>query len=232
MNVLQKLVLAAGLFCSFSLAAQNTQKSASSNTKKLLNKEDSLQYAMGVWVGQWILENGFTSFDPVHFMDGLGDILKKQPRRINDSLIIPLLADHKKDIQKALTRELETRLFKSIADTPGVQSLQGGIKYLVRKQGTGLKPAEKDSVLISFKGVFSDGTVFEDTYAKKVAVHTTPGTLFPGMRLALMAMPAGSVWQLYIPSAMAYGDTGNGTTVPPGQALIILLNLIDVKKHP
>jgi FKBP-type peptidyl-prolyl cis-trans isomerase len=194
-------------------------------------KEDSLQYSLGVYLGQWMRDNGFSTFDAAQFMSGLEAVYRKQPTRFPDSVVTRLLNEHRQTFQIAMNRQLETKLFASIADTPGIKSLSGGMKYLVRMQGTGVRPSASDSVLISFKGVLANGAVFEDTYEKKQAVYTTPATLFEGFKNALLEMPAGSLWQLYIPAAMAYGNTGNGTSIPPGNALIILVNLIQVKKN-
>lgn len=229
----KKLIAIMSLVLSLSCSATQAQKN--STTKPFVRsttKEDSLQYAMGIYVGQWIRDNGFPSFDGPNFMAGLQDILTKKPTRFSDSISTRLLNEHRNAFQLAMTQQLEKSLFAAIADTPGIQTLSGGIKYQVRQQGSGARPSEKDSVLLGFKGVLINGTVFEDTYAKRMAVYTTPANLFPGLRTALLAMPAGSIWQLYIPAAMGYGDTGNGTNIPPGNPLIILLELAHVKKNP
>jgi FKBP-type peptidyl-prolyl cis-trans isomerase len=231
MNTFQKLILAAVMICSFDAAAQTKKPTANTGNRKPASKEDSLQYSLGVYLGQWIRDNGFTTFDAAQFMSGLEDVYKKQPTRFPDSVVTRLLNEHRQTFQLAMNRQLETKLFASMADTPGIKSLSGGMKYLVRRQGTGVRPSASDSVLISFKGVLANGAVFEDTYEKKQAVYTTPATLFEGFKNALLEMPAGSLWQLYIPAAMAYGNTGNGTSIPPGNALIILVNLIQVKKN-
>jgi FKBP-type peptidyl-prolyl cis-trans isomerase len=219
------------LLLSFS-ETQAQKKTATTSSVKTITKEDSLQYAMGIYVGKWIRDNGFTSFDAAHFMAGLEDVLRQQPRQFNDSTVAFLFSEQKKKVQLTIARNLEAKLFASIADTPNIKTLSGGIKYLVRKTGNGVRPAENDSVVISFKGLLVDGTVFEDTYSKQIAITTTPANLFPGLKQSLLAMPAGSVWQLFIPSALAYGDTGNTTTIPPGNALIMLVSLVDVKKKP
>ena len=44
-------------------------------------------------------------------------------------------------------------------------------------------------------------------------------------------MPTGSKWRLYIPSDLAYGNSGAGRDIGPGETLIFDLELIEVIKN-
>ena len=45
---------------------------------------------------------------------------------------------------------------------------------------------------------------------------------------ALQMMPVGSKWQLYIPSALAYGEHGAGSSIGPNETLIFDIELIGI----
>jgi len=51
-----------------------------------------------------------------------------------------------------------------------------------------------------------------------------------GWKEALQLMPAGSKWQIFVPSQLAYGETGNGRHIGPNAALIFEVELIAVNK--
>ncbi|MDH4027720.1 MAG: FKBP-type peptidyl-prolyl cis-trans isomerase, partial [Nitrospirota bacterium] len=44
-------------------------------------------------------------------------------------------------------------------------------------------------------------------------------------------MKAGSKWQLFIPSALAYGEHGAGQTIGPNTTLIFEVELISIKEE-
>jgi len=50
------------------------------------------------------------------------------------------------------------------------------------------------------------------------------------LKEAILMMPEGSLWQLFIPSNLAYGENGN-SLVPPNSALIIEIELVSIKNQ-
>ncbi|MBV9987937.1 MAG: FKBP-type peptidyl-prolyl cis-trans isomerase [Chitinophagaceae bacterium] len=215
------------------LLSANAQKNPATQgpVPKLRSKDDSVQYALGVFMGQWIVKNGFVTLDQGLFMTGLNDMLRNKPRQIKDEAVGPLITSYQQSVQKDVAKKLEAQLFANLKDKPGLGKLPSGVQYFVHKQGKGIRPSESDSVIINFKGTLADGTLFEDTYSKKIAIATMPKSVMPGLADALQMMPEGSIWELYIPSAMAYGDKGNGTIIPPNSALIMLVELVLVKRN-
>ena len=43
-------------------------------------------------------------------------------------------------------------------------------------------------------------------------------------------MPEGSIWELYIPSELGYGERGQGATIPGNSTLIFTVEVMKVKK--
>lgn len=224
-------VLIVLLGMSLCTAAQTQKNIPGAVPVKLATAEDSLQYAMGIYFAQWAMRNGFNRINPTIITIAMNDVAVNRPRLVNDSLVFPLLTAYIEKASVESSKRLEDILFTALKDKPGVGKLPNGVQYLVQKAGKGITPEQTDSIVINFKGVLADGTLFEDTYAKKVAIATTPASVFPGLGDALQMMPQGSVWELYIPSSAAYGDKGNGGSIPPNSALVLLVELVSVKRN-
>jgi FKBP-type peptidyl-prolyl cis-trans isomerase len=203
---------------------QAVQKAPDVNIK---NVQDSVQYALGVYMAEYLLRGGFTTLDLNYFLAGLNDRYKNNPRKISDSLVYSLIADYQTNFQLQKSKALEKELFELLKDKPGVGKLPSGVQYTIINPSKGPKPNETDSVLIHYKGTLPDGRVFENTFVSNQPVKTTPGTLIPGLNEVLQLMPVGSRWQVFIPASLAYGEKGNNQ-IPPNSALLILVELIQI----
>lgn len=203
---------------------QPVQKVPDVNIKTV---QDSVQYALGVYMAEYLLRGGFTMLDLNYFLAGLNDRYKNSPRKISDSLIYPLIADYQTNFQLQKSKALEKELFELLKDKPGIGKLPSGVQYTIINPSKGPKPNETDSVLIHYKGTLPDGRVFENTFVSNVPVRTTPGTLIPGLNEVLQLMPVGSRWQVFIPASLAYGEKGNNQ-IPPNSALLILVELLQI----
>jgi len=54
------------------------------------------------------------------------------------------------------------------------------------------------------------------------------GGVIPGWTEALQLMNEGAKWQLFIPSALAYGERGAGPVIEPNSVLIFDVELVKV----
>ncbi len=224
-------VLIIGIFFANHTYAQKTgTKPTESVSPKLKSFSDSIQYVLGAYVGQFLLSNGFTTIDAPYFQAGMQDVYNNRKRQIADSLQVPMMNAYRENVFKERGKILEARLFNSLKDKEGVGKLPSGVQYTIIKQGKGPRPAEMDSIIIHYKGMLADGTVFEDSYAKNLPILALPATLIPGMNECVQLMPSGSIWQLYIPSSQAYGEKGKGNAIPPNSALQITLELLQVRR--
>lgn len=205
------------------------------STVKLANIKDSLQYAIGSFLAQWVNNQGFLIDNPALFIKGMDDVFQNKTRLVADSIISPLITAYQQATQKDRAYKLEQQLFTNIKQRPGLGIFPNGVHYFILKSGQGSRPNATDSVLVNLKGALGDGTVFEDTYSNKTPQIILPGQLIPGLFEAIQQMPVGSKWQVYIPSALAHGEKGvknpaNGTfIIPPGSALIYELELLEIK---
>lgn len=73
------------------IAQKNISKSTASPTVKLKSAEDSMQYALGVYLGKFVISTGVASINPTILLSGMDDMLKNKSRLISDSNIVPIL---------------------------------------------------------------------------------------------------------------------------------------------
>ena len=229
------IIILAALMLSMNLSAQQPQTAKPTSVPqtpvKLTSTADTMQYTLGAFIGQWIVKNGFAITTPVLFNRGLNDVIQNKPLAVTDSTIVPRIAEFQLSTQNERSRQMEEQLFAALKGKPGVGALPDGVHYIVVKSATGIRPTAADSVVINAVGIFPDGTVFEDTFQKKKVITTLTGSLIPGLNEAIQLMPEGSVWRIFIPSALAYGPAGLANIIPPNTALVFDITLVKVKKN-
>lgn len=108
------------------------------------------------------------------------------------------------------------------AKKPGVKTMPSGLQYKVIKEGNGPIPSDTSMVKVKYEGKFVDGNVFD---ASKEAVPMRVNQVIKGFTEALVHMPVGSVWEVYIPQELAYGDRESGP-IKPFSALIFKIELV------
>ena len=113
------------------------------------------------------------------------------------------------------------------AKKPGVQTLPSGVQYKVIKEGAGQMPKDTSVVKVNYEGRLIDGTVFDSSYKNGQPVTVRANQVIKGWTEALVHMPAGSVWEVYIPQELAYGDREQGQ-IKPYSPLVFKIELISV----
>lgn len=113
---------------------------------------------------------------------------------------------------------------------PGVVTLPSGLQYKVIKEGKGAIPQDTTQVKVQYEGRTIDGNVFESSYKNgNGPASMIPKQMIPGWTEALTRMPEGSVWEVYIPQQLAYGNRQAGQ-IKPFSTLIFKIELIKVGK--
>ena len=113
------------------------------------------------------------------------------------------------------------------AKKAGVKPLPSGVQYKVIKEGNGAMPKDTSLVTVNYEGRLIDGTVFDSSYKRGQAVDLRANQVIKGWTEALVHMPAGSVWEVYIPQELAYGDREQGQ-IKPYSPLVFKIELIKV----
>ena len=86
---------------------------------RLSSPSDTLQYSLGVFVGQWMVNNGFEVEDKELFNRGMDDLMMKRPLAVTDSTIVPIITSYQLSIQSERSRQMEEQLFADLKGKRG-----------------------------------------------------------------------------------------------------------------
>ena len=110
----------------------------------------------------------------------------------------------------------------------GIKVLPSGVQYKVIKEGNGAIPADTTMVKVHYEGRTIDGNVFDSSYKRESPITLRCNQVIKGWTDALVHMPVGSVWEVYIPQELAYGSRDQGQ-IKPFSALIFKIELISIE---
>lgn len=222
------------IFSGISLHAQkdNTKTKKPKGKKVVLkNATDSLSYCIGVAVMKNITDQGVETLNMDAIMQGFKDGQAKNTaitadaanQYVNDYFYKQYALKSEKDKAKQTEWLVENK------KKEGVKVTSTGLQYKVITQGTGPVPTEKNTVKVHYKGTLIDGTTFDSSYDRGEPIEFAVTGVIKGWVEALLMMPQGSKWELYIPYDLAYGDKGAGGTIPPYATLIFTVELLEIK---
>ena len=110
----------------------------------------------------------------------------------------------------------------------GVVTLPSGLQYKILKEGTGPKPTASDSVVCNYRGTLINGTEFDSSYKRGQPATFPVSGVIKGWTEALQLMPVESKWQLFVPSDLAYGESGR-PGIEPNSTLIFEVELLSIQ---
>lgn len=104
-----------------------------------------------------------------------------------------------------------------------------GLHYLVSKKGNGPAPAKGDYVLLKYRAMLLDSTVFDQSEADDPLVFQVGNhEVIKGLDHGVMLLKKGSVATLFMPAKLGYQQYGVKGSVPPDASLIYEVELLDV----
>jgi peptidylprolyl isomerase len=97
--------------------------------------------------------------------------------------------------------------------------------------GTGAEAKDGDTVTVNYVGVlYKGGKEFDASWKRDEPFSFTlgKGQVIPGWDQGVAGMKVGGRRELIIPSALAYGAKGSGSTIPPNAPLVFVVDLLGV----
>lgn len=206
--------------------------------QELKDQKDKASYSIGLELGT-SLKKGKMEVNSDTLLKGLKDALSGAKPLLTEEQVKETMAALQKEMmekQAAATKEAGVKNAaegeKFLAENKkkdGVKTTASGLQYKVLKEGTGAPPKETDTVVTNYKGTLLDGTEFDSSYKRNEPATFPVNRVIKGWTEALLLMKPGSKYQLFIPSALAYGERAVGKDIGPSSTLIFEVELLSIK---
>ena len=211
-----------------------------SGTNVFTGENSRASYALGMMFGSRWKQQGI-DVDYNWMVRGLKDAQAGGPTLLTEQEMSSALNQFQKDSYAKQEKKRQELVEKNKKDgeaflaenktKPGVVTLPDGLQYKVITNGTGAIPLSNDLVTVNYRGTFIDGKEFDDSAKAGHPVQFAVGNVVRGWTEALLQMKAGSKWQLFVPSDLAYGERGR-PGIPPNSVLIFEIELISTEPPP
>ncbi|CAK8721877.1 Peptidyl-prolyl cis-trans isomerase [Candidatus Electronema halotolerans] len=202
---------------------------AAADDAKLTTDNQRFSYALGLDFGTYLKKLGY-NFDMATVEQAIKDgytpdakllMTQQEAEQAQKDLFQAMLAERKEAAKKFL-EENKTK--------EGVKTTESGLQYKIIKEGKGDKPTVRDTVKVQYKGTLLDGTEFDSSYSRNEPARFQVKQVIPGWIEGLQLMTPGSVFELYVPPELGYGDQGAPPVIPPGSLLKFKVELLEVIK--
>jgi FKBP-type peptidyl-prolyl cis-trans isomerase FklB len=205
-------------------------------TLESLKEKES--YSIGYQVGFSMMRDG-VEVDIDILIQGLQDaISEKDPLLSNEDMRGIIVARKERAREAYMQKLLETRaknaeesqkfLVENVKKQ-GIMTTESGLQYKILKAGEGISPESKDTVTVHYKGTFIDGEEFDSSYSKGEPQSFQASRVIKGWTEALQMMKVGAKWKIFLPPRLAYGQKGDGETIPPNKVLVFEIELLSVE---
>ena len=199
---------------------------------------DKVSYALGIGIGHQLANMGGSELNIDDFAQAVKDVLGGKDLKIKSTeaqqIVQEFFAKQEEKIQQQraeagkMAKEAGEKYLAENAKKDGVITLPSGLQYQVLKEGNGKKPSAKDSVKCHYEGFLIDGTVFDSSVQRGEPAVFGLQQVIAGWTEGLQLMQEGAKYRFFIPYRLAYGEGGAGSSIPPFEALIFDVELIQV----
>ena len=224
------------MFCGVMLVAGTalaTEKSA------LTTPKDKASYAIGMDIAYSLKKNS-VDVNPDVLGNAIKDVLTDQKTQLTVEEAKTTMTGLQKEMKEKQLEKMKVlgEKNKKEGDTflaenkkkEGVKTLPSGLQYKVITEGKGKSPSATDTVTVQYTGSLIDGTEFDSSYKRGQAATFAVKDVIKGWTEALQLMKEGGKWRIFIPSNLAYGETGTaGGPIGPNATLIFDVELVSIQ---
>ena len=213
--------------------------SAAADEQSLIRTDQQMvSYTLGYQIGGQLavqIREGEVDLDPEAFAQAIADVLAGRPPAMTSVQMEAALAMFQQQQDTGRNTAAETGQSRGEAfqaeysQHQGVVATASGLQYRVIETGEGRSPGPADTVVVHYVGQLIDGTEFDSSKGRGTPATFSLGGIIPGWQEALQLMREGDIWEVVIPSELAYGAQGAGASIGPHETLVFQIELITVK---
>ena len=230
-------LLAVVAVVSLGIVFSSCDSKKSMGSAKLTSEIDSISYLLGANYGQGLRQNLSTFPDPGNVEALISGFVNGAN---GDSIHLGMDAQAIQMYLDTFFRGLSTRIANQNLEEgraflnenktkDKVVTTESGLQYKVLTEGTGPKPKAEDIVKVHYVGTYLDGAELDNSIRRGEPVEFQVGGVISGWTEALLLMPVGSKYILWIPTELAYGTSRQD--VKPNSMLIFEIELLDIVKQ-
>jgi FKBP-type peptidyl-prolyl cis-trans isomerase FklB len=195
-------------------------------------ESDKISYSAGVIMAQSLKDIGFDEIKYDDYIEGMKSVFNDSYPKITQKQAIAIFQNYVALLQEDLkdkNAELGKLFLEENAKKEGVITLESGLQFEIMEQGTGDIPTINDTVKVIYEGSLLNKDVFDST-KDTGAIDLQLAETILAWQEALLLMPVGSRWKLYIPHHLAYGEYGAQPMIQPNSTLIFIIELLEIVK--
>jgi FKBP-type peptidyl-prolyl cis-trans isomerase FklB len=204
----------------------------------LKTQRDKVSYGIGMEIGN-SLKSQSIDIDSDILARGVKDMLSGKEPLMTDQELRETMTNFKSEMMAKQMERMKELAEKNKKEgeafldenkkKEGVVTLPSGLQYKVIKEGAGETPKPTDTVTVNYRGSLINGTEFDSSESHGQPAALKVNGVIPGWTEALQLMKTGSKWQLFIPSALAYGERAVGREIGPNSTLVFDVELLSIE---
>jgi FKBP-type peptidyl-prolyl cis-trans isomerase FkpA/FKBP-type peptidyl-prolyl cis-trans isomerase FklB len=200
---------------------------------ELKTDEDKAFYGFGMNLSQQLGQLNLTESELDLIKAGLTDGILKHPAKVDGKQYQSKFQEIAKSrvLAGAGNEKKAGQEFADKAATEtGATKTASGMVYQELTPGTGESPKATDKVKVNYKGMLTNGTVFDSSIERGQPATFPLNQVIKCWTEGVQMMKVGGKSKLVCPSDIAYGDAGHPPTIPPGATLVFEVELLSIEQ--
>lgn len=220
------------VFAAAVLATTATPPAQAQSEPALESVTQRFSYAVGLQLGQRLSSQGLQDVDSAAIAAAIEDVLNRREPRLSiadmqeAATAYQAMLNERLAEQAAANSKAENEFLAANKTRDGIVELPSGVQYRIIEEGEGAQPAKDAEVTVHYRGRLIDGTEFDSSYQRGEPTNLKLDQVIEGWQEVLPQMKEGAKWEIFVPSALAYGDRGAGTAIGPNQTLVFEIELM------
>jgi FKBP-type peptidyl-prolyl cis-trans isomerase FklB len=218
--------------------APATQAKSTANITQKSPEPQKVSYGFGYIIGKSNVD-AVKGLDADAFVAGFKDGYQNVTPSLSEEDIKKVIVQYKQNQDAQEMQAFKAESDKNMkegevflaenAKKEGVKTTQSGLQYLVLTAGKGKQPKATSEVKVHYEGRLINGTVFDSSIDRGEPLTFPLDKVIAGWTEGVQLMQEGAKYRFFIPTKLAYGETGAGN-IPPNSTLIFDVELLEVVK--